>query len=454
MTEALEAMTEEQLLDFADACAETARRAEVDLLRAAYQWAVVHAPDRLDPATSSLPGREKARRYGGAGTPEVTEFAAAAFGARTGRSTFAARQLMADALDLQHRHPQLWERVQAGEVRASYARHVVKATRDLTAEQAAYVDAGVAESADGRITWSRFENLVEAKVAQADPERARQEEERRARATFARKTANEGHGMASFLVRADVATINALDAAVTAYAKKLQGVFPDATDDERRVLAVLFLIHGTKPATDQPDRPDLPEVADLLPTVVLFVHLYGGADREPIVRVEGHGPVTEDWVRTVLGPKARFRIQPVLDLAGQAPVDAYEIPDRHRTAVHLMTPADIFPYASRTEGSTGSSMQVDHTIPHDQGGVSGIGNYGPMTTTHHRIKTHGHFECRQPFPGIYLWRDPHGATYLVDHTGTRRLRSTSTDGEPPAPRPFLEMYRSPIHLEISPDWAA
>jgi hypothetical protein len=23
--------------------------------------------------------------------------------------------------------------------------------------------------------------------------------------------------------------------------------------------------------------------------------------------------------------------------------------------------------------------------------------------------------------GIYLWRDQHGATYLVDHTGTRRL---------------------------------
>ena len=160
MAEALEAMTEEQILDFADTCAETARRAEVDLLRAAYQWAVVHSPERLDPARASLPGREKARRYGGAGTPEVTEFAAATFGVRIGRSTFAAQRLIADALDLHHRHPQLWARVQAGEVRASYARHVVKATRDLTAEQAGYVDAGVVESADGRITWSRFEALA------------------------------------------------------------------------------------------------------------------------------------------------------------------------------------------------------------------------------------------------------------------------------------------------------
>jgi hypothetical protein len=44
-----------------------------------------------------------------------------------------------------------------------------------------------------------------------------------------------------------------------------------------------------------------------------------------------------------------------------------------------------------------------------------------MTVHHHRIKTFGRWEVKQPFPGIYLWRDRHGATYLVDHTGTRRV---------------------------------
>ncbi|MCW2791883.1 MAG: hypothetical protein JWO76_981, partial [Nocardioides sp.] len=154
---ALEAMSEGEVLDYADACAETARRAEVDLLRAAYQWSVLHPADRLDPAESTKPGREKARRLGGEGVPEVTEFAAAELGARIGRSPYAAAQLMADSQDLHHRHPQLWTSVQAGEVRASYARHVTTRTRDLSAEQAAYVDAAVAESADGRIPWSRFE---------------------------------------------------------------------------------------------------------------------------------------------------------------------------------------------------------------------------------------------------------------------------------------------------------
>lgn len=165
----------------------------------------------------------------------------------------------------------------------------------------------------------------------------------------------------------------------------------------------------------------------LLPTVQLFVHLYAGemtrhglapVDAPGLARVEGHGPVTEDWLRTRLGPLAAFTVRPVLDPLGQAPVDAYEIPDRHRRAVRLLTPADTFPFAN----STDPGMQVDHTVAWEDGGRSEVGNYGPMTTFHHRVKTHAAgWRVAQPFPGIYVWRDPQGVHYLVDHTGTRRL---------------------------------
>ena len=125
---------------------------------------------------------------------------------------------MADALDLKHRLSAHWARVEAGEVRASYARYVCAKTRNLTKEEAAYVDGEVAESADGRIPWSRFEALVEGKVAQAAPEAAREREETAAKATFAKKLRTEAYGMATFMVRADLATIEAIDAAVTASA--------------------------------------------------------------------------------------------------------------------------------------------------------------------------------------------------------------------------------------------
>lgn len=434
----LEAMTEDEVLDTATATADAIWQGEVAMLRIAYQWAVLHSADRLDPAEAAKPGREKARRIGGDGVPEVTEFAAAQLGLRIGRSPWAARQLMADAQDLHHRHPQLWARVQAGEVRASYARHVTARTRDLSKAEAGFVDAGVVESADGRIPWSRFETLVAAKVAQAAPELAREKEERARRASFARKLRGEAHGMASFLVRADAATIETIEAAVSAKADQVRRACPDApdlqTDDQRRVRATLLLATGTDLGTD---------LAEVLPSVQLVVHCYAGDDREPLMRFEGHGPVTEAWVRTVLGPRARFTILPVLDLAGQAPVDSYEIPERHRQAVRMMTPADTFPYAS----CTAPSMQVDHSVPYDEGGISGIGNYGPMATFHHRVKTHGGVEVRQPFPGIYVWRDPGGAFFLVDHTGTRRLPAPAP-APGPAPDPTGRAPRPPLTVEL------
>ncbi len=321
-TLALDEMGEDDLLAYAGERAQTIRKAEADLLKIAYQWAITRHPDRLGPADADRPGRERARQLGGEGTPQVTEFAAAELGARIGRSPYAAAQLMADALDLHHRHPQLWARVQTGQVRASYARHVCAKTRELSHDQAGYVDTEVAESADGRISWSRFETLVEAKVAQAAPEAAREKEEHAAKATFAKKLRTDTHGMATFMVRADLPTIDAIDAAVTAKAATLEDSMPDADDDQRRVHAVLLMAH--------PGSTAKTPVAELLPTVQVYLHSYAGPDRDPehgqIARLEGHGPVTEAWITRVLGPRAKVKVQPVLDLAGQAPVDAYEIP--------------------------------------------------------------------------------------------------------------------------------
>ena len=419
----LDDLSEDELLDIAGSCAETARRAEVDLLRVAYQWAVLHSADRLDAAESARPGRERVRQLGGPGTPEVTEFASAELGARIGRSPYAAARLIGDALDLYHRHPELWARVQAGQVRASYARHVVAKTRDLEPAEAAYVDAAVAESADGRIAWSRFEALVEAKVAQAAPDAAREREESAARRRLpARSPARRTAWPPSWSAPTSPPSTPSRPPSATRPSGSTPTSPPTSLAGSR---AVLSLLTGgaAAPCGCPAVRP----------------HLRRPRPRD-FARLEGHGPVTESWVRDVLGPHARFTIRPVLGLAGQAPVDAYEIPDRHRRAVHLMTPADIFPFAT----CTSRVMQVDHTVPYEEGGESSVGNYGPMTVAHHRIKTHGRWQVRQPFPGIYLWRDTHGAFYLVDHTGTRRLPSA-----PPKQVPTVELWRPSFDITYS-----
>lgn len=473
-TIALEGLTEDQLLAHAEAVARTQREAEAETLRIAVQHAVLNSADRLDPEQAELPGRERARRLGGVGTPEVLEFAPAVLGARLQISTGAAHSLMADALDIAHRLPRLWRRVEALEVKASYARFVARKTRDLGVEQAACVDRRVHQAADGRIPWTRFESLVEGAIAGSDPEAAAEREREAAMRQLAKPTRSTEAGMRGFYVRAPLHVIARLDAMVTHLARVLLELGDPGNDDERRVRAVLILTNpkhacelleqhaAWQHRSDDPtmtdadaskrepmrtgDRPEI-DWPSLMPRVSLFLHCY--ADRADqaaetgVARVEGHGPVTDEWIRQHLGPHATFTVEPVRDLAGQAPVDAYEIPDRHRQAVHLMTPADTFPWGANTS----RTQQIDHTVPYRRGAAKGagqsrVGNYGPMTGLHHRIKTHGGWQVQQPFPGVYVWRDPCGAMYLVDHTGTRRIQRETVN----SPSRAELFYRDALQL--------
>lgn len=117
---------------------------ELDL---AAHWADLNAPtsQRVDPPRaprlSELPIVERSTRPGGAGTPEVLEFAAAELGAVLGMTMTAATSLMADALDLRHRLPRVWELVHAGQVRQWQARQVAHASRLLSLEGARALDA-------------------------------------------------------------------------------------------------------------------------------------------------------------------------------------------------------------------------------------------------------------------------------------------------------------------------
>ncbi len=289
---------------------------------------------------------------------------------------------MADALDLVIRLPQLWRRVEALEVKASYARFVARRTRDLTVDQASYVDERVAEPADGRIPWSRFEDLVTGLVAASDPETAARREQEVAERHVARPTRSTQDGMRGFFIRGPFHVVALLDARI----QWIADILAELGDLDDLEAFVQWRDRPACPVEDVEDQladertGDRPELdwAEVLPAVTLHVHTYVGHEATGVVRVEGHGPVTDAWVREHLGPRARVTIKPVLDIAGQAPVDAYEIPDRHRQAVQFMTPADTFPWGV----SSARTLQIDHTEAYRHGGPRGqsrVGNYGPMT---------------------------------------------------------------------------
>jgi len=510
------------------------------LFRLAYEFATVSNEDATQHG-HVLPGAERAVRIGGPGTPKVLEFAAADFGVRMQLGMVAAEHYLADALDVWHRLPLIAARVDAGEVKIPLVRQVAQQIRHLSVEAAAFVDAEMVESVDGRLPYSRFVDVLAGKVKAADPEVAEQREREAAERQFARKSRNTVEGMGTFVARAPVAWVVGFDASVDYLAQALQALGDGEDLEARRVKAFAILANpmqaiellaafaakrsetadeplpiddsapvneppADESGTDEPAEPseatagamnDVTADADteasdaaenstsepaeaessptepelfrpsgfpawlrdlvlghrpgkgyrgvswskLLPRVQMFVHvaretLESGSG---VTRFEGHGPLTLDYLRRQVAPFQHCTIREVIDLDGQEPVDAYEIPARHRRAVHLRTPADCFPFATTT-----GEVEIDHTVAYDPDGGEGqssLDNYGPLGKRHHRAKTHGHWAVQQPFPGVYVWRDGCGRFYLVDHTGTR----TTEQAKPKrAVKPVvIEIYRNP-----------
>ncbi len=127
----LSALDELATLAAAEQARTVVEQGEVRLLQTAAHWADLHS--ELARATSPLlPGSEQLVRFGGAGTPGVAEFAPAELGVVLATSTTGAERLVADALDLRHRLPQLWARICAGEVKPWIGRKTADTTRHLT----------------------------------------------------------------------------------------------------------------------------------------------------------------------------------------------------------------------------------------------------------------------------------------------------------------------------------
>ena len=216
-----------------------------------------------------------------------------------------------------------------------------------------------------------------------------------------------------------------------------QGAEPDATRqdaahaDLRQPSSDLALgeagvgTHRSLQLTPPPFHPDRAR-----PRAVIYIHLSEEAVRagSGIARVEDVGPVLLSQLHTLLGEQCSINLKPVIDLpAGHTPIDCYEIPARLREQLHLRYPADVFPYAA----AVSRRIDLDHTIPYlnpDKGGPPGqtrIGNLGPHARRNHRLKTHAGWQVRQPEPGTWLWRSPHGRIYLVNATGTHPLGNTT-----------------------------
>ena len=109
-----------------------------------------------------------------------------------------------------------------------------------------------------------------------------------------------------------------------------------------------------------------------------------------------------------------------MDTEGSPP-DGEE--DSLKDLIWLLNGGDVFPYAAGS--ATRDRVDFDHSTPYVRDGSpgqTGTHNSGPLRRRHHQWKTHGGFRCRQAGPGRHIWQAPSGDCYIVDHTGTHRVR--------------------------------
>ena len=394
----------------------------------------------------------------------------------------AASTLIRDAVDLQHRHPLLWAALADGKARVWKARqvaHLVHAA-GLSREQALFVDAATTAYVDS-LTWSAFTRLVEARIIEADPDAAEARRTAAAMERFVATGATNEHGLKTLVARAHAGEVIYFVAMCDRIAQILLLEGDADPVDVRRSKSIAILANpaaalallerhaSNGPHPDDPDRGPVPvdravsgtvsestntcascggprvDAERLRPRAVLYVRISEEAlhSRAGVAYGEnGVGPVSAQSVADLLGHH-RVTVRPVVDLRGQVPVDAYEVPYAMREALRLARPSSIFPW-SRT-GSGNPDWEHTHPyVPRGAGGPPGqtrVGNLGPMVRFGHRVKTFGNgWQLRQPTPGVYLWRTRNGYWFRVDNDGSHPLgRDPDLKVyDPPTPRSAME----------------
>jgi 5-methylcytosine-specific restriction endonuclease McrA len=423
-------------------------------------------------ARFGMPGADTMLELAGAGAPEVSDFAVTELSTALGRTRESGRLLVGDVVEAKHRLPRVWARLVAGHVTAWRVRRLAQATRGLSADAAAFVDAQVAHVVH-TVGPAVVERLVLEASARFDPESTEVTEcDTRSNLYFDLDLATPATsvGTASAVTAdglLDRADAEDLEHAIRQIAHQLHLDGSTDTLAVRRAKALGYLARGqdTLPttdaeqdggaastserrrdhATDTPTAPSTPTRRTGAPrrTVVLTVHLSDAAltgtpQIDPVTgtlgldlaRLENHRQLlTADAVREWCGvPGTQVIVKPVIDLADTVAVDSYEVPDRIAARVKLTRTTCSFPHCRRPADSS----DLDHTVeyvPPDQGGPPGqtsTENLAPLCRHDHRAKTHPSppgrpWAVRGLSPGHWLWTSPLGHHYLVHPDGTTPL---------------------------------
>lgn len=384
--------------------------AEARKLVAAVEWAALHEVE--DPDLAETWG-ETPVALTGEGALLIGRGCVAEFAAVIGTTTNGGRAYLADAVELAHRLPEVYARIVSGSLPAWKGRRIAKETTILPPEAAADLDARIAPLA-AKLSASATQQMIDATIAAVLPEHAQEVAD-----TYSTPRVIVDHRQVSFVGTStlygalDLADALDLDAALDREADALAAEGCEASLDARRAMALGRLARGQSTTTARP--------------VTLYVHLPADTtDTTALVENGGGRLLTQAQVATwCANPGVTVTVKPVIDLHDQPASRGYVVPDRIKEHVELRDRVCVFPHCTRPA----RACQKDHITPYVHGGPTAPENLGSLCQHHHNLKTHTRWTYTMLEPGVFLWRSPHGYTFLRDREGTQDL--TPRPVEPP-----------------------
>src|SRR3954447_9643698 len=138
-------LTAAEVIDGVRAAQRKEHEGAVEQLQFAVRWALIHPccdefPAGWEDDHGIFTADSSRAPLAGAGAPLVDEVAPPSLPAALGISLEAAKQRMADALELVYRLPRLWELVLDGQIPVWRARAISRETHDLSPEAVAFAD--------------------------------------------------------------------------------------------------------------------------------------------------------------------------------------------------------------------------------------------------------------------------------------------------------------------------
>lgn len=436
------------------------QRGEADLLAVAYQWAIAHPADEDGWNAASFHHVLGDEPISGDATPLVAEFCIAELGAALGVSTDAAKKLIGHAVEMVHRLPRVWRRVQTGQVPVWRARQVADATIHcdpaLSPEAMAWVDAQVAPFLE-KIGKAQMDRIVAQAIeiyglATEEPK----DEDHDGR--FVHVHTPIGPFAGTTRIEAEVSNADGHDLAqaISSGAAAIKAGGSTASLDVRRSMALgdmarhqtaldLAGADADSAAEHDTDSEVDEETVQRTKARRVDLHLHFTAEAQPD-DTTGISPIgfLENGQKLALLSQVRtwinashteVRILPVIDLNEQVSTSRYEPTARLRRQVTLRDKTCVFPWCTRPA----RSCDLDHVEPFDhdthgegrpQPGPTATDNLAVLCRSHHRLKTHTGWRLTSPASGVFEWSSPHGQRFRRDRDGTHDL-TRAPDGEPP-----------------------